>query len=99
VYALREQVKVYRAQRLNLRATLERDSYGFGDTASAVLTVIRAQGDTPVGADVALTLRVDGQEVYCSAPADVQKVPIYLAVMVTAAAAAVTVAVTVAQLY
>jgi hypothetical protein len=74
VCALCEQVQAYRAQRLSLRATLERDSYGFGETASAVLTVVRAQGDTPVGADVALTLRVDGQEVYRSAPAAVQKV-------------------------
>jgi alpha-2-macroglobulin-like protein len=56
-------VRVYRAPRLKTQIVFARDGYGPGDTVSATLEAVRAEGGAPVGAKVTAVARVDEVEV------------------------------------
>jgi alpha-2-macroglobulin-like protein len=56
-------IRAYRAPRLKSQIKFLRDGYGPNDEVVAMLNVERAEGGFPVGAEVTVTGRVDGQEV------------------------------------
>ena len=56
-------VRAFRAPRLKSQIVFLRDGYGPGDTVTATLEVLRAEGGAPAGAKVTATARVDGVEV------------------------------------
>ena len=57
-------VRAYRAPRLKTQIEFVKDGYGPGETVRATLKVERPEGGAPVGAEVAITARVDGAEAY-----------------------------------
>ena len=57
-------IRAYRAPRLKSQIEFLRDGYGPGDEVTATLHVERAEGGFPVGANVAATARIDGEEVF-----------------------------------
>ena len=56
-------VRVYRAPRLKSQIVFLRDGYGPGDKVTSTVTVKRAEGGFPKGAQVTATALVDGVEV------------------------------------
>ena len=56
-------VRVYRAPRLKNQIVFARDGYGAGDTVTATLETIRAEGGVPTGAKITAVARVDGVDV------------------------------------
>ena len=57
-------IRAYRAPRLKNQITFLRDGYGPGDIVAVNVRSERAEGGTPNGANVTVTARVDGEEVY-----------------------------------
>ena len=57
-------IRTYRAPRLNSQIKFLRDGYGAGDEVAATLSVERAEGGFPAGAQVTIIARVDGTEVF-----------------------------------
>ncbi|MFQ5503921.1 MAG: MG2 domain-containing protein, partial [Planctomycetota bacterium] len=60
----RFQIRSFRAPRLKSQILFVRDGYGPGDRVAANLSVERAEGGLPAGAQVTIIARVDGQEIY-----------------------------------
>ncbi|HVE84328.1 MAG TPA: MG2 domain-containing protein [Myxococcales bacterium] len=56
-------VRAFRAPRLKSQIVFLREGYGPGDTVTATLEALRAEGGAPAGAKVTATARVDGVEV------------------------------------
>lgn len=56
-------VRVYRAPRLKSQIQFARDGYGAGDTLTATLETMRAEGGVPKGARITAVARVDGADV------------------------------------
>jgi A-macroglobulin TED domain/Carboxypeptidase regulatory-like domain/MG2 domain/Alpha-2-macroglobulin family len=57
-------IRAYRAPRLKSQIVFARDGYGPGDTVGANLHVERAEGGIPGGAEVSVSARVDGEEIW-----------------------------------
>ncbi len=57
-------IRAYRAPRLKSQIVFARDGYGPGDTVTASLHVERAEGGLPAGANVFVSARVDGAEIW-----------------------------------
>jgi hypothetical protein len=57
-------IRAFQNPRLNSQLEFVKKGYGAGETATATLSVKRAEGGFPEGASVAFTARVDGKEVH-----------------------------------
>ena len=57
-------IRAYRAPRLRTQMEFVRKAYGPGDTVSAVLHTLRAEGGVPTDAKITAVARVDGAEIW-----------------------------------
>ncbi|MDR0882142.1 MAG: A-macroglobulin complement component [Candidatus Adiutrix sp.] len=56
------EIRAYQPPRLKSQIDFQREGYGPGDVATAVLTVTRAEGGIPAGAKITAIARIDGRE-------------------------------------